>query len=246
MVEKIRIPRTDFPLEESLETHGVLIPFAPEIITPAIEEAIASNCFESDEASELANIVEPGDRILEIGAGIGFISTILDRHSSVDRIIAVEANPRLMGYMARLHKLNRVRKVERRNAVLTNEPIDFMTFYLRQDFWMGSLSAEPNPYVETVEVPTQNLNALLEKEEISLIVCDIEGAETVIFDNADLTRVTRIYLELHDHVTGLHGVQNLFKSLQDMGFSYDPRHSSGSVVLFRKLVEHEVLRPYAG
>ena len=92
--------------------------------------------------------------MLEIGAGIGFISTLLSRERRVSSVLAVEANPHLIDYMARLHARNRVRKVRRLNAVLTNEPVESMTFYLRRDFWMGSLMPGPNPYVGTVEVPT--------------------------------------------------------------------------------------------
>ena len=80
-----------------------------------------------------------------------------------------------------------------------------MTFYLRQDFWMGSLMPGPNPYVGAIEVPTRNLNALLRDEAIDLIVCDVEGAETMLFEDADLAGVDRIFVELHDHVTGLRG-----------------------------------------
>ena len=78
--------------------------------------------------------------MLEIGAGIGFISTLLARQRRVARVVAVEANPHLIAYMTRLHALNRVRKVRRLNAVLTNEARPSATFYLRRDFWMGSLS----------------------------------------------------------------------------------------------------------
>jgi FkbM family methyltransferase len=190
--------------------------------------------------------VRPGDRVLEIGAGIGFISTLLSRQRRVSRVIAVEANPFLIDYMTRLHALNRVRKVRRVNAVLTNEPKSSATFYLRRDFWMGSLAAEPNPYTGTVEVPTRNLDTLLRDEAIDLIVCDVEGAETVLFENADLSGVDRIFLEMHDHVTGLSGVRGLFATLAGHGFVYDPRHSLGSVVLFQKLGAKDILRPYAG
>ncbi len=246
MVVRRDISVTSDLLTDYYELQGVLVPYDANIITPNIELAIAAGTFEQEEAAELPSIVQPGDRVLEIGAGIGFISTLLDRHSSVEAVIAVEANPRLMHYMSWLHNINRVSKVKRLNAVLTNGAADTMTFYLRRDFWMGSLSAGPNPFEDKIQVPTQNLNETIRDEKISLIVCDIEGAETFLFEDAALEGVTRIYLELHDHVTGLWGVHRLFKTMAAKGFAYDPRHSSRSIVLFRRLMENEVLRPYAG
>ncbi len=232
--------------EAILELSGVAIPYDPAVITPAIRQAILGGRFEAEEASEIPNIVRPGDRVLEIGAGIGFISTLLSRQRRVSRIVAVEANPHLLDYMVRLHLCNRVRKVRRINAVLTNDPAATATFYLRQDFWMGSLAAAPNPYVGTVEVPTMNFDRLLREEGIDLIVCDVEGAEAFLFEEADLAGVDRVFLELHDHVTGLSGVRRLFAALGGHGFVYDPRHSRGSVVLFQRLGVTDIVRPYAG
>jgi hypothetical protein len=140
--------------------------------------------------------------------------------------------------------VNHVRKVRRLNAVLTNEPVAAATFYLRRDFWMGSLAPAPNPYVGTVEVPTLSLDNLLRDEAINLVVCDVEGAEVGLFDGADLSNVDRIYLETHDHVTGLSGIRRLFATMAEQGFVYDPRHSLGSVVLFQRLGDQDIVRPY--
>jgi FkbM family methyltransferase len=232
--------------EAPLEMSGVAIPHDPAVITPAIRRAMLDGRFETEEASQIPHIVRPGDRVLEIGAGIGFISTLISRQRPVASVLAIEANPHLMAYMARLHAANRVRKVRRLNAVLTNAPVAAMTFYLRRDFWMGSLSPGPNPYVGTVEVPARSLDAILREEGIDLIVCDIEGAETAIFEGADLAGVDRLFVETHDHVTGLSGVARLFATMAGHGFVYDPRHSLGSVVLFQRLGAADVLRPYAG
>jgi FkbM family methyltransferase len=232
--------------EEGLQSAGVVIPANPAVITPAIRAAILAGRFEAEEASQIPSIVRPGDRVLEIGAGIGFISTLISRQRRVAQVIAVEANPHLIGYMERLHAANRVRKVRRVNAVLTNEARASATFYLRRDFWMGSLAAGPNPFVGTVEVPTMSLDGLLREEGIDLVVCDVEGAETVLFQGADLSGVDRVFLEMHDHVTGLSGVRGLFATLAGHGFVYDPRHSLGSVVLFQKLGARDIVRPYAG
>ena len=61
-----------------------------------------------------------------------------------------------------------------------------------------------------------------------------------------LDGVDRIFVELHDHVTGLSGVGTLFRTLAAKGFVYDPRHSAGSVILFQRLGTRDIIRPYAG
>ena len=164
-----------------LETEGVLIPLEPSIITPAIESAISAGRFEQEEARELPLIVDYGDKVLEIGAGIGFISTLLARMQKVSKVIAYEANPGLMPFMADLHDLNGVNRIDRRNAVLTNDGDASKTFYLRHDFWMGSLAEGPNPYSATVEVPTDPLNDVLRDEEITLLrlICKAQSSLTL-------------------------------------------------------------------
>ncbi len=235
-----------YPSDAYLETSGVFIPYDPAIITPAIHRAIVDGAFEAEESARVGEIVRRGDRVLEIGAGIGFMSTLLSRERKVTSVVAVEANPHLIDYMALLHARNGVRKVRRMNAVLTNEPVDSRTFYLREDFWMGSLLPGPNPWLDTVSVPTANFDALLRDEAITLIVCDVEGAEAFLFEDVALDGVDRIFVELHDHVTGLSGVGALFRTLAAQGFVYDPRHSAGSVILFQRVGARDVIRPYAG
>ena len=95
----------DYTPDAFLQAAGVVIPFDPQVITPAICQAIIEGRFEAEEASQIPRIVRPGDRVLEIGAGIGFISTLLSRQRRVSRVIAVEANPHLIDYMTRLHAL---------------------------------------------------------------------------------------------------------------------------------------------
>jgi len=228
-----------------LETCNVRIPYDPRIITPPIKEAIVENRFEAEEAAQIPHIVEPGDTVLDIGAGIGFISTLLARQDGVKKVISVEANPDLMPFMESLHQLNDVNNIERLNVVLTNSPARSMTFYQRRDFWMGSLMQGPNPFERSIEVPTENFSALLQAQKVDLIVCDIEGAETQLFVEADLSGVDRIYLELHDHITGLCGIKSVFDQLSCKGFAFDPRHSCGAIVLFRRAKFNEGLRPYA-
>ena len=62
------------------------------------------------------------------------------------------------------------------------------------------------------------------------------GAEVVSCSTTPISEVDRIFVEMHDHITGLSGVARLFATLCMQGFVYDPRHSVGrSVVLFQRL-----------
>lgn len=222
--------------EAYLEAHGVVIPPDPDIVTPVVRRTILDRKFEATKAGLIAGIVAPGDRVLEIGAGIGVITTLLARERRVSSVVAVEANPQLLDYMTKLHARNRVRKVRRMNAVLTNAATDHVVFYLRRDFWAGSLLPGPLPSTGQVMVRTLNLDATLRDEGINLIVCDVAGVEPMPLPlrDADLSEVDRILLEIHVDLIGLSGVRDVFNALGCQGFVYDPRHSISSVVLFRR------------
>lgn len=231
-----------------LECHGVLVPVAADIasvITPPIHEALSTGEYEAREAALLPDVVERDDRVLEIGAGIGIISTIVSR-LGCERIIAVEANPHLIPFIRRVHELNGVRNAAVLNTVTIPGGSGTATFHLREDFWMSSLCPGPEPYVDTVEVAVSDLNGLLREERISLVICDVEGAEKFLFRDADLSGVDRVYLELHDHLIGVGGVAGVFGTMAMHGFGYDPRGSAGAVVLFRRLREDEPPRAYRG
>ncbi len=231
------------PALDHIETAGVKIPYDPSIITPAILRAIQQGYFEAEEAAQIPYLVQADDVVLDIGAGIGFISTLIARRAK--KVIAVEANPDLLPFMEALHRRNGALNIERLNVVLGNPGLGEAVFYQRKDFWMGSLSPTPNAYVSTVTVPEMSLNTLLKEAGVTMVVCDIEGAESVLFEAVEFCDVSRVYLELHDHITGLKGVAAVFSAMAERGFAYDPRFSSGAIILFRKVEPAETLRPYA-
>ena len=81
-------------------------------------------------------------------------------------------------------------------------------------------------------------------QSVNVLVMDVEGAERQILGAAALEGVDRVFLELHDHLYGLSGVREIFASMDRLGFSYDPRQSSGPCVLF--LRDDGQIRPYCG
>lgn len=224
--------------------HGITFPDDPQVLTTPVRQAIEDGVFEAREARALHELVQPGDRVLELGAGTGFISALLSRLPEVEAIFAVEANPDLMGYMQNLHDVNGCDRVNRVHAVLSDQMTGQVAFYHRPDFWMGSLLDHPNPYTHHSMVPVQGLSDFLASQRISMIVCDIEGAECDLFTDADLSGVRLVQVEVHDHVTGLGGVRRLIRSMDAKGLLYDPRYSGQSLMVFRRIATPEELRPY--
>lgn len=225
----------DNPME-SVEHFGITIPLDTEIMSPKIVSAIVSGKYEHKEAGELARLIKPGDRILELGGGIGFISALSARNPNTEAIKVFEANPGLIGYIERLHEINGITNAAVEHAVLLNAPGKRTAeFYLRPDFWASSLSPTPFGYKSVVNVPVKSFNAEIESFGPTLIICDIEGGELDLFLNANLSGVSRVYLEIHQGVIGRMGIKQLFDAFSARNFHYDQHHSKAGVVLFSSI-----------
>lgn len=217
----------------SLECRGVKFIDDETIISPRVRTSITSGRYESKEADQVEKLLKDGDRILEIGGGLGFISTIAARDPRVRSVLCFEADPRLVSYIKAVHELNDIKKVKVHNsALVTNLSKTELTFYIRKDFWGSSFSQKAGEYESTATVPTQSFNQVVESYRPTFIVCDIEGAELDLFLNARLLGVTRVLMEIHSRVIGRVGVKRLFDAMSACDFHYDEFHSNGSVILF--------------
>lgn len=218
---------------EVVEHLGVRVPLDRDILSDKIIEKIRDGLYERKEASQLPKILNPGERVLEIGAGIGFISTLCSRNSNPASIRVYEANPFLIPFIKSVHALNDVVNVDVVNAVLLNKPgLEATDFYLRHDFWASSLSPQPYGYREKVSVPVRSFSREIEEFSPTLIICDIEGGELDLFMNSNLTGVKQVHLEVHQPVLGRKGMKALFDAFSARNFHYDQRFSSGGVVHF--------------
>ena len=60
---------------ETLEVHGIKIPFVKDIISDRMSRVIERGRYEGGEVNALKKILRPNDKVLELGAGIGVVST---------------------------------------------------------------------------------------------------------------------------------------------------------------------------
>lgn len=223
-------------MQDHLTLRGVNIPDDPQIITPQVKRSILAERYEKDEVTGLPKFIDPDDRVVELGAGIGFISSFLVTQLGVRHAMCVEANPSLCAFIGQVHEANGISDVNVLNAVAlsdTQEP-GTATFYIREPFWSSSLDPTPE-YVKEVSVPKQYLSGILRDFDANTLIVDIEGGEKFLFDGADLVNVQKVYLEVHTRKIGLRGIKACFDTLSGLGFAYDQRVSRGGSVLFRRI-----------
>jgi len=223
-------------MQDHFTLRGVRIPNDPQIITPKVKRSIQAERYEKDEVTGLPKFIDAKDRVVELGAGIGFISSFLVTQLGVRAAMCVEANPHLCDFIGRVHAANGIENVGVLNAVALSDsrPPEDASFYIREPFWSSSLDPKPD-YVQEVRVPERSLTQLLGDFDANVLIVDIEGGEKYLFDGADLANVQKVYLEVHTRKIGLRGIKACFDHLSALGFAYDQRVSCGGSVLFRRV-----------
>jgi FkbM family methyltransferase len=220
---------------EIIEHLGVKLPIFPGVMSEEMQGILRAGEYERAEAKRLPRLIEPGERLVELGAGIGFLSTLAAQAQAAS-IVVFEANPELIPVIEATHRLNGVQSIVRNAVVAPVKLTETTPFYLHRNFWASSLTpVKPKHLRGVVEVPIVTVEAMLREHAPTLLVMDIEGGEADLLDGAELHGVRKVYMELHPKVMGQAGVKRVFDRLSAQGFVYDIGHSSGGVVLFRRL-----------
>lgn len=207
---------------------GVELELPSHLMTPSIARAFDEKYYEAAEAAEVPYIMQNGERVLEIGSAIGFLSTLVAKSGKSSRVIAVEANPELVELSKRTYAINNV-DVEVYNEILAAEDGEG-DLYIHADFWSSSI--RPWDGGRRVAVPKRSFQKRLAEWRPTLILVDIEGGEESLFDGIDLAGVERIMLEVHQENIGRAGMKHVFDVISAQNFHYDQWHSSRRIVTF--------------
>ena len=215
----------------SYSVADVLLEIPNAMLNERMRKAFSSGGYEASETRFLKNCIEPGEIVLELGAGVGFISTIVGRHPQTAAVHAVEANPKLIPVIKRTHALNGV------TATVYNEvlgPRDGTTdFSIAHSFIASSVSGVWGG--TKIQVPMTRFQKRLDDIRPTMLIVDIEGGENSLFDGVRLDTVRRIMIEVHQDVIGLEGIKHVFDTLSTDGFSYNSKFSTGHVVTFTRV-----------
>jgi len=173
--------------------HGVAIEVAPDA-TPALRRALYSERYERGEARCVLLRVEPGDVVLEIGAGLGLLSTLCALRVGSERVTAYEANPALIPRIRATHSANGVAP-QLVHAVLARNAGE-AELWVEGEFVASSLLRRSNSATR-VRVPQHAASEVIARVKPSCLIVDIEGGEVELLPAIDLRGVRKLILELH-------------------------------------------------
>ena len=210
---------------------GIVIQFTPDVVSPAIVEQIYTEHYEEAERHLVGALVEPGDSVLELGSGLGFISSVIGRQRP--RIqVSVEADPRLVPQIRKNLEHNGVTGAEVLSGIVGAEDGEVDFFF--GDHFIGSSLHRTGEHHEKRTVRCHAIAPLFQRFAFNCLVIDVEGAEHELLDHLPLAGVDKLCIELHPHIIGAEKVTGVVARLLEAGFLLDLQQHSGQVLVLRR------------
>ena len=211
------------------ENQGIWLPCNQPGITPGIARQIYFGEYESKEVDIVAHKLETTDIVVEVGAGLGYLSAFCAKRIGNDRVHTFEANPALMPLIHATHERNAV--APQAHNIMLARGDGKCTFYIEPEFWASSTTARSD-HSQAITVQQRDLNDELARLSPTFLIVDIEGGEAEFFAYADLAGVNKICLETHTDVLGNEGISAIFSRLLAQGFVLDFSHIRKNVFFF--------------
>lgn len=226
--KKARICLLNLRRPKFVNLRGVELLMDTPAVSPYIRSKVYAGGYESAESVILGKTLESQDRVLELGAGMGFISTFCAKHlGDASFVCAVEALPQMEAVIRENFARNAV-EPELVTAAIGVESGE-CTFTVTENFWSSSASQGEDAGGQQITVPMVALGDLLERFKPTYLVVDIEGLEESLF-SVDLGPVRKMCLEVHPKQIGDEGVRKCLASLFEQGFLLDLVNSKGCVL----------------
>jgi FkbM family methyltransferase len=196
-----------------------------------VEQALSKGSYERDELQLIGRILSPDDRVLEIGAGLGLVSTYCAKQIGSERVFAFQADPELESCIRETYQLNGVDPTLEICAV--GARAGRITLH-RDEHFISASVVRRRAGVQPVEVPGKALNYVVANIQPTLLVVDAEAADPGLFEEAQLPTVSRILLESHERVIGPLATDQVLTGLRAMGFVVDWGLSTADHLVLRR------------
>jgi len=202
-------------------------------------DAMIRGRYEFKEREVARRMLSDGDRVIELGAGMGVVSLTIAKLVGSKAIRSFEANPVII-------------ELARSNAEANDMPVTFCNVIASPrviaeetpfiDFFvLGSFEASStrriNPNQTAIQVPTSPLEDEISSHRANALVFDIEGFETEIISKTNLSGIDKLIMEIHPKILGLDTCVDLIDQLETKGLILRRDLAFGDVLAFERGIE---------
>jgi FkbM family methyltransferase len=205
---------------------GVKVPIRGSLLSPRMRRHLMRGGYERAERKLLSRLIQPGDSVIELGASMGIVSSLLAKKVGLSgEVVAVEPNHLLHPHFERQLAVNGVQATLVRvlGCPLWDGPVPEEVSRQKFAAVENSLSGRAAG-AEGDAVPWLTLKEIAARAKIAAptaIVIDVEGGEQVWCDHAPgfPESVRKIIVEIHPHLIGEVESGGCVQALVREGFS---------------------------
>jgi FkbM family methyltransferase len=197
-------------------TTGLLLPVDKKFPANMLYYFLVGD-YEEHDMQLIRRYVRPGNRVLELGGGVGLTGSLLGKVSG-NPVSVCEPNAALHACIERTFAANGVPlKLLKVAATADHVTNNYVTFNVCKDYWWSSLVETANS--EPVRVLARRLSDLITETQADTLLVDIEGYEVALFsDTEGLASINTILVELHTPSIGTLASANIITSIVQAGF----------------------------
>ena len=220
---------------------GITLRIPDQQLSPPLRAALEEGRYEGGESAALLRHLEPGDRVLDLGAGAGYVASLAARVVGGENVTAVEAAPEMLPVLRRNLNLNEAGDAQvLHGAVVADDfPDEVVRFEVARAFWASRIGEGGGRGARTVEVPALRFGELVRRVAPSVLVMDIEGAERDICRQQWPGCLRLVVMEIHPGIYGAEGIRAIFDAMSRNDFAYMPWGSRGAVVVMQRVGPEE-------
>ncbi len=213
--------------------NGISLGVPMGLATPEILGKLADGTYEADEARSADRCVRPGFRVLELGAGIGYVTALCARQAGPQNVLSVEANPALLPVITDNLDRNGLSGVTVIHGAVTGAVAEgaMGDFAISAGYTGSSLDGKG----EAVKVPLVSIHDLIRAHKPHVVLMDVEGAEAEMFNRPWKCPLRYCVMELHPRKYHARTIKKIVDFMSAMDLTYDPVTSRGKILGFRKV-----------
>lgn len=216
--------------------NGVTLVVPDDMLNERVAGKLETGTYEAHEAQAAQMRLREGMRVLELGAGVGYIASICAGVAGAANVVTVEANPAMLPVIRANLDRNGYQATRLIHGAVTGEgDAEEIAFDPKKVFWAGRIADEEADAEKLVTVPMLPLSGLLQEHRPHLVIMDVEGAERHLFDAPWPAHVRAVMMELHPNQYPDQVIKQIVDCMSASGLTYDPGPSRGRILCFRRL-----------